>query len=119
LKIGRTGIEITDILKAIENGAGHDEILAKYQELTKQDISDVIRKVRVYVQQHMLIDAWLNYNFPQVEKRDFNKEWDTDGENELRNMFVNDISIDEISKLLNKNHWDILSKLKSLGLFKK
>ena len=112
-------MQVIDILEAIENGAGYDELLAKYPELTRQDISKALKTVSVYIRQHMLIDAWLDYNFPQVEKRDFKREWEIDEEEELRNMFENNLSIDEISKLLNKNHWDILSKLKSLGLFKK
>jgi hypothetical protein len=67
----------------------------------------------------MLIDAWLRIHLPKVEKQNTKKIWESDEEDELRNLFINNATIDEICRLLNRNHWDILSKLKSLGLLNK
>lgn len=81
LKIGKTGVLITDILRSIETGVGLEEILAKYPELTKHDISNPMRKVLVYIRHHLLIDAWLNLNFSTPKILNNKYEWDSEDEN--------------------------------------
>lgn len=129
-----TGVRITDVLEAIENGHSCEQILKQYPKLTGADFQCVAKIARQlikdYVTSEDTIELYHEIKVTASGQRVVNlskireefprafQPWTKDEEERLVDMFTNGVKLEEIARAHGRQLGAVRMRLKRLGLIK-
>lgn len=129
LNIRNTGLSVLDILELFGRGYDIKSILAKYPEISEEDIKNISQTAYDYILEKMILDkiAEFERNFEKSNKDtvpDFNSNthfpniWSKDNEQELSSLYKNGAELSEISRIFQCSKKIIENKISELKLKK-